>query len=245
MAALAAATRRVEVGPLVLCAGFRNPALLAKMAATVDEISAGRLVLGLGAGWNEFEHRAFGYPFDHRVGRFAEALSLIRALLRAGRADAAGAYHQAQGAELRPRGPRPGGPPLLVGAAGARMLRLTARYADGWNTWAGGSDNRPEGIAPLRAAVDAACAAEGRDPATLWRSAGVLVEAPGAAPVPPGTPGWSVGQGQVQAGPPERLADVFRAYAAEGISHLQVWVNPCTVAGLEQLAPALEALDRG
>jgi alkanesulfonate monooxygenase SsuD/methylene tetrahydromethanopterin reductase-like flavin-dependent oxidoreductase (luciferase family) len=245
LAALAAATQRLELGTLVLCAGFRNPALLAKMADTVDEISAGRLILGLGAGWNELEHRAFGYPFDHRVGRFAEALPLVRALLREGGADVAGAYHQAQGAELRPRGPRPGGPPLLVGSIGERMLRLTARYADGWNAWAGRSDNRPEGIAPLRAAVDAACAAEGRDPATLWRTAAVLVEGAGAAPFPPGMPGWSVGQGQVQSGSTERLAALFRAYAAEGISHLQVWVNPTTVAGIEQLAPVLQALDRG
>jgi alkanesulfonate monooxygenase SsuD/methylene tetrahydromethanopterin reductase-like flavin-dependent oxidoreductase (luciferase family) len=125
------------------------------------------------------------------------------------------------------------------------MLRLTARYADGWNTWAGRSDNRPAGIAPLRAAVDAACAAEGRDPATLWRSAAVLVEGAGAVPFPPGTPGWNVGQGQPQSGSAARLADLFRAYAAEGISHLQVWINPTTVAGIEQLAPVLEALDRG
>jgi alkanesulfonate monooxygenase SsuD/methylene tetrahydromethanopterin reductase-like flavin-dependent oxidoreductase (luciferase family) len=244
VAALAAATQRVELGTLVVCAGFRNPALLAKMADTVDEISAGRLLLGLGAGWNELEHSAFGYPFDHRVGRFAEALPLVRALLREGRADAAGAYYQAPGCELRPRGPRPGGPPLLVGSNGERMLRLTARYADGWNTWAGRTDNHPAGIPPLRAAVDAACVAEGRDPATLERTAVVLVEGAGAVPFPPGGI-WTVGQGQPQSGPAARLADVFRAYAAEGISHLQVWINPTTVAGIEQLAPVLEALDRG
>ena len=109
VAALAAATRRVELGTLVLCAGFRNSALLAKMADTVDEISAGRLLLGLGAGWNDLEFRAFGYPFDHRVDRFAEALPLVRTLLREGRADASGAYARAQDCELRPRGPRPGG----------------------------------------------------------------------------------------------------------------------------------------
>jgi alkanesulfonate monooxygenase SsuD/methylene tetrahydromethanopterin reductase-like flavin-dependent oxidoreductase (luciferase family) len=243
VAALAAATRRVELGTLVLCAGFRNPALLAKMADTVDEISGGRLILGLGAGWNELEHRAFGYPFDHRVSRFEEALRLVHALLRTGRADAAGAYARAEDCELRPRGPRPGGPPLLVGSnVGERMLRLTAQYADGWNTWLDSSDNSPAGIAPLRAAVDAACAAVGRDPATLWRSAAVLVEGTGAVPFPPGTPGRHP---RPQSGSAEQLAAVFRAYADEGISHLQVWVNPTTVAGIEQLAPVLEALDRG
>jgi alkanesulfonate monooxygenase SsuD/methylene tetrahydromethanopterin reductase-like flavin-dependent oxidoreductase (luciferase family) len=245
LAALAAATRRVELGTLVLCTGFRNPALLAKMADTVDEISAGRLILGLGAGWNELEHRAFGYPFDHRVSRFAEALAIVHALLRTGRADAAGVYSQAPGAELRPRGPRPGGPPIMVGSVGARMLGLTARYADGWNTWTSRSDNRAAGIPPLRAAVDAACVQAGRDPTTLWRSAGVLVETAEAVPYPSGYPGWNAGQGQPLVGTAEQLAAAFRAYAAEGISHLQVWVNPSTVAGIDQLAPVLEALDRG
>ena len=131
----------------------------------------------------------------------------------------------------------------MVGSTSPRMLRLTARYADGWNAWAGRADNRPEGIPPLRAALDAACAAEGRDPATLWRSAAVLVE--GAGAVPDGFPEGATGRGRPQSGAPAQLADLFRAYAAEGISHLQVWVNPTTVAGLEQLAPVLEALDRG
>ena len=203
------------------------------------------LILGLGAGWNEFEHHAFGYPLDHRVSRFEEALRLVHALLRTGRADAAGAYAQAHGCELRPRGPRPSGPPLLVGSSGKRMLRLTAQYADGWNAWVDKSDNSPAGIAPLRAAVDAACAVVGRDPATLWRSSAVLVQVNGAVPFTPGSVGWRFWRGPLHAGSAEQLAAVFRAYADEGISHLQVGVNPSTVAGIEQLAPVLEVLDRG
>lgn len=133
LSALAATTRRVEIGTLVVATSFRNPALLAKMADTVDEISGGRLILGLGAGWHEPEYRAFGYPFDHRVSRFEEALTIIRTLLREGRIDYDGQYYQARDCELAPRGPRSHGPPILVGGSGERMLGLLARYADYWN----------------------------------------------------------------------------------------------------------------
>src|SRR5262245_11585320 len=132
LAALAAATERVEVGSLVACTTFRNPALLAKMADTVDEISGGRLVLGLGAGWHEPDFRAFGYPFEQRVSRFAEALAIVSGLLHDGHIDFEGEFYQVRDCELRPRGPRPLGPPILVGAEGPRMLRLAAKYADAW-----------------------------------------------------------------------------------------------------------------
>ena len=129
LAAVAASTKSIEIGPLVACSSFRNPALIAKMAVTIDEISDGRVILGLGAGWHEPEYRAFGFPYDHRVGRFEEALQIITALLRTGHVDFKGVYYSARDCELRPRGPRPGGPPVLIGGSGDRMLRLTARYA--------------------------------------------------------------------------------------------------------------------
>src|SRR5438445_5100854 len=178
LAALAAVTSRVALGPLVACTAFRSPALLAKMADTVDEISVGRLIVGLGAGWNGPEDRAFGSPSDHRVDRFEEALQIIVPLLRTGHVDFEGKYYQALGCELRPRGPRPGGPPILVGAKGPRMLRLAATYADLWN--AEGPLRRPEDVAPLRRAGDDACAAVARDPATLGRSASVVIDVAGA-----------------------------------------------------------------
>src|SRR3712207_5448869 len=165
LSALAAVTRRVELGSIVSCVSFRNPALLAKMAETVDEISGGRLILGLGAGWNEVEYRAFGYPFDHRVSRFEEALMIVHGLLRKGQIDFRGRYYQARECVLRPRGPRPHGPPIMIGSNSPRMLRLAARYADSWNTWATGTNNSVAGIPPLRDVVDAACREEGRDPA--------------------------------------------------------------------------------
>ncbi|MGI9585185.1 MAG: LLM class flavin-dependent oxidoreductase [Acidimicrobiia bacterium] len=133
MTALAEATTRVEIGSLVLCNQFRNPAILAKMAHTFDEISQGRLILGIGAGWNRAEFDAFGLPFDHRVSRLEEALQILRPLLTDGFVDFEGAYYSARDCEIAPRGPR-SAIPLMVGAFGPRTMRLAARYGDMWNT---------------------------------------------------------------------------------------------------------------
>ena len=236
LAALAAGTSRVELGPLVSGAGFRNPALLAKMAATVDEISGGRLILGLGAGWYEPEYRAFGYAYDHRVSRFEEAFAIVRGLLREGHVDFAGRFFQARDCELRPRGPRLGGPPIMVGSTGERMLRLVARHADLWNA---SGRNRPEEVGPLREAVDAACVEVGRDPASLGRSVAIFVDLPSRVvrerPVR-STSGPLTGN-------PEELAEALRAYAREGISHMQVMLNPNTLEGLDGFAETLALLD--
>src|SRR5713101_5002624 len=113
LSALAEATRRVEIGTLVACNSFRHPAILAKMATTLDEVSRGRLILGVGAGWNEPEYHAFGLPFHHRVDRFEETLQILKPLLREGHVDFAGQYYQARSYEIVPRGPRAEGPPLL------------------------------------------------------------------------------------------------------------------------------------
>ncbi len=235
ISAIAASTSRVKVGTLVACTSFRNPALLAKMAATVDEISGGRLILGLGAGWHETDFRAFGIPFDHRVDRFEEALTIIKTLLREGSIDFVGRYYQARECELRPRGPRPSGIPIVVGAAGNRMLRLTARHADAWNKDFGPAGSMAE-LPGWRARVDTACEDEGRDPATLARYAAVGLEVPGATPDEEST---------ALQGSPEELAQALRTYAEEGISHVQIWLEPATPAGIEAFAPTLELLDRG
>ena len=238
LAALAATTERIALGSWVAGTGFRNPALLAKMADTVDEISGGRLILGLGAGYLEREYRAFGYPYDHRATRFEEALAIIQPLLRDGRVDFAGTYYQARDCELRPRGPSRQGPPLLFGTSGPRGLRLAARYADIWNAaW-----TRLEECVAFRPRVDAACVEAGRNPTTLARSAGLQIEVPGAAPYPTGYTNWGV---PALTGTPEELASYFRNFLREGYSHLQLWVNPTTVAGFEHVAEALALLDRG
>ena len=242
MGALAAVTSRVQFGPLVACTGFHNPALLAKQAATIDEIGGGRFVLGLGAGWNETEFRAFGFPFDHRVDRFEEAFTIIRGLLQDGAIDFEGTYHSARDCELQPR-PRPGGPPLLIGSNGPRMLRLTMPHVQAWNTWFADIDNRPAGVAALRERVDEACRDVGRDPAGIERTVAVLVRLPG-------------GRGRIQgdyagAGPPpvegtpEAIAGILREFAREGISHVQLVLDPITIESIEALAPVLVELDRG
>jgi alkanesulfonate monooxygenase SsuD/methylene tetrahydromethanopterin reductase-like flavin-dependent oxidoreductase (luciferase family) len=238
IAALAAVTERSEIGTLVLSTSFRNPALLAKMADTVEEISSGRLILGLGAGWNEAEYLAFGYPFDHRVSRFEEAVAIITGLLRDGQIDFAGEYYQARDCELRPRGPRLHGPTIMFGAssAGPRMLELSARFADGWNTWFDSTGNSVAGLLPLLERVDAACLAAGRDPAALERSAAVIVE------VGPHEP--SAMTGPPLTGSPAEIAAGLRAYADAGVSHVQVWLEPNTPAGIEAFAPVLDELDR-
>jgi alkanesulfonate monooxygenase SsuD/methylene tetrahydromethanopterin reductase-like flavin-dependent oxidoreductase (luciferase family) len=240
IAALAAAVPRVEIGALVICALWRNPALLAKMADTVDEISGGRLILGLGAGWHEPEFRAFGYPFDRRLARFEEALQIIAPLLREGQVDFAGEFSQARACELRPRGPRPDGPAIMIGALAnrPRMLRLVVEHADIWNAWLPWRDNAPAAIPPLRAAVNAACEAAGRDPATLRRSVSVQIDYPDAEPNrdPEARP---------LSGTPEELAEAMRGFACEGIEHVQVVLNPNTLASYERFAPVLGLLDDG
>ena len=243
IAALAASTRRLEIGSLVACTGFRNPALLAEMADTVDEVSNGRLILGLGAGWHAPEYRAFGYPFDHRVSRFEEALTIVRGLLREGHVDFDGTYYRARDCELRPRGPRPQGPPILIGAlaSGPRMLSLAARHADLWNGWLMPGRSHADEIAPLRAAVDAACVAAGRDPTTLERTVGVLVDQRPLA----GRTSDASNEPQPLTGSAEELAASLRRFAHEGISHLQVIPTVDGLAGVEAFAPVLEILDRG
>ena len=241
LAGLAAATSRITLGPLVACTSFHNPAMLAKMAATVDEISGGRLVLGLGAGWNETEYHAFGFPFDRRIARFEEAFTIIRTLLREGRIDFEGEFYQARDCELLPRPSRPNGPPLMIGSKGDRMLAITLPHVDAWNVWYTDTGNRPDGVPPLRAKVDEACRAVGRDPAEIERSVAVLVRLPG---------GTGRQDGDLKENPsplegsPDEMAEGLRAYAREGISLVQLVVDPITTGSLEALGRVLEILDR-
>jgi alkanesulfonate monooxygenase SsuD/methylene tetrahydromethanopterin reductase-like flavin-dependent oxidoreductase (luciferase family) len=222
LSALAAVTSRVELGTLVICTSFRNPALLAKMADTVEEINSGRLTLGLGAGWFEAEYQAFGYPFDHRLGRFEESLQIIQGLLRGRAIDFLGQYHQVRNLELRPRGPRPNGPPILIGARAdkPRSLRLTAQYADQWNTT---QAHIAADIAPIRDAVDNACVKVGRDPATLLGTAHLLIDLPGSETGH--VPGWVRAHRSarpVLSGTTEELGRHLRAFARAGIANVQV-----------------------
>jgi alkanesulfonate monooxygenase SsuD/methylene tetrahydromethanopterin reductase-like flavin-dependent oxidoreductase (luciferase family) len=240
LAALAADTERITLGTLVLCTAFRNPALVAKMADTVEEISSGRLILGLGAGYHEPEFTAFGYPYDHCISRFEEALTIIATLLRQGEIDFTGTYSQARDCELRPRGPRQAGPPIMVAGgipAGPRMLRLGAEQADLWNDWLVWGRSWPDAVPALRERVDAACLAAGRDPASLARTVTIRIAFGGEEP------GDGYSEEQPLFGTPEELAEAFRGFARQGISHLQLVLSPNTMASLEALAPALALLD--
>jgi F420-dependent oxidoreductase-like protein len=174
LAALATVTERARLGTLVLCAGFRHPALLAKSAVTVDLLSRGRLDLGLGAGWLEDEYRAFGYDFgnlNHRFEVLEETLVAVGLLLAEGPATWEGRHFRLHEAYARPRPMQEPRPPLWVGGKGGpRILRLVARHADGWNTvWAW----TPQAYAERVRTLQRACEREGRDPATVRRSVGL------------------------------------------------------------------------
>jgi probable F420-dependent oxidoreductase len=230
LAALAEATQRIEIGTLVVCNSFRNPAILAKMATAVDEVSGGRLTLGVGAGWNEPEYEAFGLPFDHRVDRFEEALQVLRPLLREGHVDFSGTYYQARNCDDLPRGPRDTGPPLLVGSEGPRMLRLTATYADLWNT---GYMGKPETMAAPLAKIEAACREVGRDPATLGVTALIGVWFPDLQERKP-TFIEDPLTGTVQ-----EIAAAIRGYAEIGVQHIMFQCEPYTLEARQRLAEAL------
>jgi alkanesulfonate monooxygenase SsuD/methylene tetrahydromethanopterin reductase-like flavin-dependent oxidoreductase (luciferase family) len=235
LAALAEATERIELGMLVTGLRLRNPGLLAKMAAAVDQVSGGRLVLGAGAGWHDPELEAFGYPTDHRIGRFEEAMQVLVPLLRNGAATFDGRWVTARSAVLLP----PARPdiPILIAARAGRMMRLVARYADWSNiAWFASADDPL--LAERSAMLDEACHTEGRDPASLVRTVGIYVRLPGAtAPSPV--------RGQQDA--PEITADptaTLRGFAEAGFAHGMVWLDPIDERSLDRLGAAVAALRR-
>jgi probable F420-dependent oxidoreductase len=233
LAGLAAATSRVALGTYVLAMPLRNPALLAKQAETLDEISGGRLILGLGAGWNDIEFQTFGVPIDRRFDRFEDGLRIITAMLRDGRATHHGRVLSARSAVLAPRGPRPVGLPVMVGATGPRMLRLTAELADHWNGGLRAIDEVPALLADLAEA----CAAVGRDPASITRSVEVLVR--------PGDEGDAPIEEREIRGTPSVIGSELRRFADLGIDELQVQLRPNSLEGVEAFAPVIEALRTG
>jgi alkanesulfonate monooxygenase SsuD/methylene tetrahydromethanopterin reductase-like flavin-dependent oxidoreductase (luciferase family) len=236
LAALAASTQRIELGPLVASTSFHAPAMLAKMAATVDAIAGGRLILGLGAGWNRREYDAFGFPYDHRVSRFEEAFTIIRTLLAAGEIDFHGAYHDVDHAVLHPRSPRPGGPPLWVGSIRERMQTIALPHVQAWNVWWSDYGNTPDGFAELKSGVDERIAAIGRT-GQVDATCAVFVQLPGGR-------GRQMGDHhgrEIAAieGPPDELAEHLRAFERAGAAHVQLVVDPIVPSSIEQLAGTL------
>lgn len=235
LAALAAATERVTLGPLVACVGFHPPGLLAKMAATVDEVSGGRFVFGLGAGWNATEFRAFGIAYDHRVARFAESFAIIRELLAGKRASLDGEFFQAQDAVLLPHPHRC--VPLMIGSNGPRMLALALPHVDAWNTWYDSYGNSVDGFAALNQRITDTAIAAGREPQDIARSACVLVvvdPAAGERPSSPEAPGVA----------PERLEEHLRELAEAGADEVILVANPITEHSIRLLGEVVGRVRR-
>ncbi|HJQ95711.1 MAG TPA: LLM class flavin-dependent oxidoreductase [Acidimicrobiia bacterium] len=227
LSGLAAVTSRIALGPLVAALPFHNPAVLAKAAATIDEISGGRLTFGVGAGWNEVEFSAFGLPYERRVARFAEAFGIIRRLLAGERIDFAGEFYQLEGAELFPRPPRPGAMPFMIGSNRPRMLGIALPHVDSWNSWYSAFDNDPQRVGDLVARIEAACHDAGRDPSTLQKSVAVYIR---FGDHPPsrrtgGTPWWGSTDEHLQ-----RLREIEAAGIDEAIGIL----DPITIETIEK-----------
>ncbi len=241
LAAIAAVTNRIQLGPLVAATSFHSPAMLAKKAATVDEIANGRLILGLGAGWNRAEYEAFGFPYDHRASRFEEAFTIIRTLLTDGEIDFEGMYYTASDCVLVPPA-RPEGIPLMIGSQGPRVLAATLPHVDLWNAWHAWYGNTIEGAGEMLTRVDQACTDAGVDPRTIDRTLAVMVQAPGGVGRPQGSPGrpTSLPIG----GDVENIAEHLVKLADLGVHHVQLVVDPITEASIEWLAGVLAVLDQ-
>ncbi len=238
LAAIAASTSRVELGPLVASTSFHAPPMLAKQAATVDAISGGRLIVGLGAGWNRREYDAFGFPYDHRVSRFEEAFTIVRTLLRDGEIDFHGRFYDADRCVLHPRSPRTEGPPLMVGSIGERMLTITLPHVDAWNIWWSQYGNTAAGFAREKARVDELITAAGRPATAVEATAAVHVRLPGGVGRQMGD--YDGGRtAEPLTGSPSELADQLREWEAAGASHVQLVVDPITRGSIEQLGAVL------
>jgi len=235
LAAVAAVTERVQIGPLVASTSFHAPAMLAKQAATVDAISGGRLILGLGAGWNRREYDAFGFAYDRRVSRFEEALAVIVPLLRTGRTTFHGHFYDVDDCVLDPRPVRPGGPPIMLGSTSPRMLGIGLPVVDSWNVWWSIYDNSVERFAQVKAEVDAATPA-GR---SVEATAAVLVTLPAGR-------GRLMGDHydtDVTTVTPDDLCTHVRGLADAGATHLQLVLDPITAESVDVVRDALADLD--
>jgi probable F420-dependent oxidoreductase len=234
LAGLATITERVLLGPLVACLNFHNPAVFAKTAATVDELSGGRLTVAVGAGWNETEFEAFGIPFDHRASRFEESFEIVRRLLEGDRVTIEGRFDRVHDAVLLPRPARR--PPLMVGSTGPRVLAATLPHVDVWNTWYDWFGNTAAGFAGKAREIDDACERAGRDPATLERSACVLVrlgdtreraDEPGVTPLQGSLDAIGAGLGEV---------------TEAGADELILVLDPITEASIRSLGDVVQQL---
>lgn len=228
--ALVAATETIDVGHSMFNSPYRSPALVAKTAETLDELSGGRYILGLGAG-NTTDYEEFGFPADERYSRFEEAIRIVHGLLKDGQVDVDGDHWSARGAQMVLRGPREQGPPIVVAARGPRMMRLAARYADEWNGFA---DAGPT-LAAFRSQIEElerACAEVGRDPSTLPRTLDIQVDPLGRWEPEPDVDGPITGS-------TDEIADAIAAFSELAVTEVR-----CYAIRTEDLDDRLEAIDR-
>ena len=236
VSAIAQATNNVEIGTLISSTSFRNPALLARAVDTVDDLSEGRLILGLGAGDFPFEHESFGYPFERRISRFEEAVSIISRLLKGETVTFNGEYYSAKEATLIPKSVRPNGPPLLIGSVFGRprMTRLTLEYGDIWNCFLAFGENTVERYKAAWSTLVEASEKRGRDPTTIKRNVSLCVNiADSPFPVPGPEP---------IAGSSEQVADALSEFASEGVEHCTIILNPFTEEGIQRFGEIARAV---
>ncbi|MEJ7838732.1 MAG: LLM class flavin-dependent oxidoreductase [Thermomicrobiales bacterium] len=241
LAALAAVTRRAQLGPLVASLGFHNPAMIAKMAATIDQISNGRFILGIGSGWNRAEYLGYGFPYDRRVDRFEESFAVIRQFLETGACTYSGEFFEIENGLLFPKVVRKSGPPMMVGSHGKRMLSITLPHVQMWNAWFADYDNDRARLPQLLAKIETACELVDRDPATLEKTICPLIT------LRNGDSQASTGRSPatlIRGNDPAALVEEFNAYAELGIAHLQLVLDPITEASIEQVARSIEIYRR-
>ena len=236
LAALAASTERVRLGPLVACSAFHPPGMLARMATTIDEVSGGRFVLGIGAGWNKTEFDAFGIAFAERASRFEEAFEIVRRLLGGERVTFEGRFSRVEGAVLLPEPRRR--VPLMVGSNGDRVLRAALPHVDAWNTWYADFGNTPEGFAALNDRVTRLAREVGRPADEVARSACVFVVLdPNAGERP-------VDEGLVPLeGSPDRIADGLLGVSEAGADEVILVLSPISEGSIRSMGDVLSLLE--
>ena len=236
--AIAASTNTIQVGSWVLSALHRNPALTAKSAATIDEISGGRFVLGFGAGHSARQGEAFGYPPDRIVSRYEEALAIVIDLLRTGSSDRTGTYHSTTRLSHRPAGPRPTGIPIMLAGHGPRNITMAVTHGDCWSAFATTS-SQPEAFTDMMGLVERTCEEVGRDPGSIGRSIGIAVAPPGR----PATGFWE--DGDPVMGSFDEIVDTLGRFTDMGVTRLEIMAVGDQISAIEELAPVVAALSEG